>query len=397
MLTHDAVAASALRPERRLGVDPARDRWLCCLPLAHVGGLSVVTRALRPNTPGSSSTTASTRQRSLDAAAAPGATLVSLVPTALVRLGDRRRRFRTILLGGSRAPEERPRQRRRHLRHDRDRQRRRLRRRSARRRRGRASATTARSPLRVPDAAACLSRRHRPEGRADGWLRHRRRRALRRRRSPRWSTAGLSSSSSRAARRSGRTPSRRCWPQHPAVDEVAVVGRRPTPNGASGSSPASSPQPAPTPPSLDELRELVRDELGGLRRATELVVVERFRAPPSGRCGARARRARGPLVGATVVNRLADETSPYLRQHADNPVDWYPWGDEALRRAAELDRPLFVSIGYSRLPLVPRDGTRVLRRRRDRGVPQRALRRDQGRPRGASRRRRRSTWRRSRR
>jgi hypothetical protein len=47
------------------------------------------------------------------------------------------------------------------------------------------------------------------------------------------------------------------------------------------------------------------------------------------------------------VNRLGDETSPYLRQHAADPVDWYPWGDEALARAKELDRPLFVSIGYS--------------------------------------------------
>ena len=48
------------------------------------------------------------------------------------------------------------------------------------------------------------------------------------------------------------------------------------------------------------------------------------------------------------MNRLAGETSPYLRQHRDNPVDWYPWGEEALRRAPrELDRPLFVSIGYS--------------------------------------------------
>jgi uncharacterized protein YyaL (SSP411 family) len=47
------------------------------------------------------------------------------------------------------------------------------------------------------------------------------------------------------------------------------------------------------------------------------------------------------------VNRLADETSPYLRQHADNPVEWYPWGDEALRLAREQDRPLFVSIGYA--------------------------------------------------
>jgi uncharacterized protein YyaL (SSP411 family) len=47
------------------------------------------------------------------------------------------------------------------------------------------------------------------------------------------------------------------------------------------------------------------------------------------------------------VNRLGAETSPYLRQHAADPVDWYPWGEEALREAAELDRPLFISIGYS--------------------------------------------------
>ncbi len=47
------------------------------------------------------------------------------------------------------------------------------------------------------------------------------------------------------------------------------------------------------------------------------------------------------------ANRLAQETSPYLRQHAHNPVDWYPWGDEALRQARALDRPIFLSIGYS--------------------------------------------------
>jgi uncharacterized protein YyaL (SSP411 family) len=48
-----------------------------------------------------------------------------------------------------------------------------------------------------------------------------------------------------------------------------------------------------------------------------------------------------------MPNRLAQETSPYLLQHAHNPVDWYPWGEEALARARELDRPLLVSIGYS--------------------------------------------------
>jgi uncharacterized protein YyaL (SSP411 family) len=47
------------------------------------------------------------------------------------------------------------------------------------------------------------------------------------------------------------------------------------------------------------------------------------------------------------VNRLASETSPYLLQHAGNPVDWYPWGEEALTRARELDLPILLSIGYS--------------------------------------------------
>ncbi len=46
-------------------------------------------------------------------------------------------------------------------------------------------------------------------------------------------------------------------------------------------------------------------------------------------------------------NRLANETSPYLLQHAHNPVDWYPWGSEALERARHLDRPILLSIGYS--------------------------------------------------
>jgi uncharacterized protein YyaL (SSP411 family) len=48
-----------------------------------------------------------------------------------------------------------------------------------------------------------------------------------------------------------------------------------------------------------------------------------------------------------VTNRLAGETSPYLLQHADNPVDWYPWGDEALARAKAGDRPILLSVGYA--------------------------------------------------
>src|SRR5688572_18086110 len=47
------------------------------------------------------------------------------------------------------------------------------------------------------------------------------------------------------------------------------------------------------------------------------------------------------------ANRLAKESSPYLLQHAHNPVDWYPWGDEAFARAKKEDKPVFLSIGYS--------------------------------------------------
>jgi uncharacterized protein YyaL (SSP411 family) len=48
-----------------------------------------------------------------------------------------------------------------------------------------------------------------------------------------------------------------------------------------------------------------------------------------------------------MPNRLTRETSPYLIQHSENPVDWYPWGPEALTRARELDRPILLSVGYS--------------------------------------------------
>ncbi|MDP6667597.1 MAG: thioredoxin domain-containing protein, partial [Dehalococcoidia bacterium] len=48
-----------------------------------------------------------------------------------------------------------------------------------------------------------------------------------------------------------------------------------------------------------------------------------------------------------MPNRLASETSPYLLQHKDNPVDWYPWGDAAFAAAKLLDRPILLSIGYS--------------------------------------------------
>lgn len=93
VLTHDAVRASALATSARLSVDPSRDRWLACLPLAHVGGLGVVTRALHTATP-------FVLRRSY--AADTGATLVSLVATHLSRIDPSP--WRHIVLGGSRPP-----------------------------------------------------------------------------------------------------------------------------------------------------------------------------------------------------------------------------------------------------------------------------------------------------
>lgn len=49
----------------------------------------------------------------------------------------------------------------------------------------------------------------------------------------------------------------------------------------------------------------------------------------------------------TLPNRLINEKSPYLLQHAYNPVDWFPWGREAFEKAKAEDKPIFLSIGYS--------------------------------------------------
>ena len=94
VLTHDAVHASARATSARLGVDPATDRWLSVLPLAHVGGLSVVTRALLTGTPLSF------------AADDPAATLVSMVATQ-VRRSDVSR-FRWVVVGGAAPPADLP-------------------------------------------------------------------------------------------------------------------------------------------------------------------------------------------------------------------------------------------------------------------------------------------------
>ncbi|MEM9607067.1 MAG: AMP-binding protein [Actinomycetota bacterium] len=101
VLTHDALAASARATSAALGVDPAADRWLACLPLAHVGGLSVVTRALVTGTG-----VDVLDEFDADAVDRSDATLVSLVGTALRRVDVSR--WRRILLGGGAPPPDRP-------------------------------------------------------------------------------------------------------------------------------------------------------------------------------------------------------------------------------------------------------------------------------------------------
>jgi O-succinylbenzoic acid--CoA ligase len=103
VLTRESIAASAFATSARLAVT-RDDTWLACLPLSHVGGLAVVTRALASDTP-------LVVHDGFDAeavshAARDGATLVSLVPTALRRIDPSL--FRRIVLGGSRPPEQLP-------------------------------------------------------------------------------------------------------------------------------------------------------------------------------------------------------------------------------------------------------------------------------------------------
>jgi o-succinylbenzoate---CoA ligase len=104
VLTMSAVEASARATTARLRVDPGRHRWLACLPLAHVGGLSVVTRALVTGTP--LDIHPGFDPAAVTEAAQRGATHVSLVATALARVDPTL--FTTIVLGGSAPPPDRP-------------------------------------------------------------------------------------------------------------------------------------------------------------------------------------------------------------------------------------------------------------------------------------------------
>jgi o-succinylbenzoate---CoA ligase len=102
--THHSIEASARATSARLDVDPRSDRWVACLPLAHVGGLSVVTRALITDTP------CTILERfdpiEVERLARQGATLVSLVATALRRLDASG--YRSVLVGGAAPPEDLP-------------------------------------------------------------------------------------------------------------------------------------------------------------------------------------------------------------------------------------------------------------------------------------------------
>ncbi|CAM9400964.1 unnamed protein product [Phaeothamnion confervicola] len=98
--------------------------------------------------------------------------------------------------------------------------------------------------------------------------------------------------------------------------------------------------------------------IGAVRRGTSCLL-------PARRGGQRAPLRRmsnsyiaGSGIGKSVAtmtttaeskhtNRLAAETSPYLLQHAHNPVDWYPWGEAAFEKARAEDKPIFLSVGYS--------------------------------------------------
>lgn len=96
--THDSIRASASATNTALGVDPTIDKWLCCLPLSHIGGFSVLTRSLASNTP--IEIHSSFDAAKVEAAARiGGATLTSLVPTTLRRIDPTP--FRRIVVGGS--------------------------------------------------------------------------------------------------------------------------------------------------------------------------------------------------------------------------------------------------------------------------------------------------------
>ena len=282
VLTHDAIAASAVATSARLGVDPARHVWLACLPLAHIGGLAVVTRSIVTGTP-------VVVLPGFDAEAVEEAgrsgrvSHVSLVATALQRLDPSV--FTCVLLGGSRIPVDLPAQRHRHLRHDRDGLGRRLRRLAAGRRGAVVPPCAGRSTeariaegeilIRAPMLLRCY-RDEDDDGRVvgpDG--------------SPDWFATGDAGHLDADGKLvvSGRiddvitTGAEKVWPDlverilmaHPGVAEVAVW-KRPDPEW--GERVVAWVVPTDEGPALDELRHMVAEGIAPWAAPKELVLVD---------------------------------------------------------------------------------------------------------------------------
>ena len=380
-----AVAASARATSARLGVDPVRHRWLACLPLNHVGGLSVVTRALLTGTP-------VIVLPGFDAGTVIGHarpdTFVSLVPTALRRVGAADASTPSCSAG-------RP-----------------------RRETWPANVVTTygltetgsgvvydglpldgvevaidplsgeirlRGPmlLRAYRDGTVPPRRRRMAG-------HRRRRADRRRAAACRSTVASPTSSSPAAKTSGRPPWRPFSAATPGWPRWPWPGARDDPEWGQRVVAWVVPDRAAPRPTLDGPAGARQRAAGRLRRAPQSSSSSTaLPSTPSARSGGPGLRLRGPGPASRVagMNRLADETSPYLRQHADNPVDWYPWGDEALRPGDGRGQAHPAVGRLLGLPLVPRDGPRVLRGPGHGGGHEPPVRQHQGRPGGATRRR----------
>ena len=281
VLTHDAVAASAWATSRRLGVT-GDDHWLACLPLAHVGGLAVVTRALVVGTrltilPGFEP----------DAVMASGASLVSLVATALRRIDAAA--FRAIVLGGAAPPADLPPNVVTTYGMTETRQRRGLRRAAARRRR-RAHRRRRRDPAARTDAAALLPRRVRPvRGRL---VPDRRPRTL------------ADDGRLHVDGRAGDliiTGGENVWPEpveaalrhHPDVADVAVTG---VPDDEWGQILVAVVVPSPgTVPTLDVLRATVKEQLPAYCAPRRLVLTESIPRTALGKI----RRGRPPSAPGT--------------------------------------------------------------------------------------------------